>query len=38
MAPINHLPHTFGIADAEVVLRADGEDRLQNAGHQLIGT
>ena len=36
MAPIHHLPDAVGIANAEVLFRADGEDRFQNAGQRLM--
>jgi hypothetical protein len=38
MTPIDHLPDAFDIADAEVVLGANGEDRLQHPGQALIWT
>ena len=34
-APINHLPHTVRISDAEIGFRADGEDRFEDAGERL---
>jgi len=37
VAPVNHLPHTLGIANAEVLLGANGEHRFQNAGQRLGG-
>jgi hypothetical protein len=36
MAPIDHLPDTLGIANAQVLFRADGEDRFQNTGQRLL--
>jgi hypothetical protein len=36
-APINHLPHPIRVPDAEIVFRADGEDRAQNASELLVG-
>ena len=38
VAPVNHLAHALGVADAEVVFGANGKDRLQNAGQRLSGT
>ena len=38
VAPINHLAHAVGVAHAEVMFGADGEDRLQDAGQGLVRT
>ena len=38
VAPINHLADALGIADAEVVVGANGEDRFQDAGQGVVRT
>src|SRR2546428_7187681 len=38
VAPVNHLVRAFGVADAQVLFRADGKDRLQDAGQGLVWT
>jgi hypothetical protein len=35
-APVNHLAHAVGIADAEVGVGADGEGGFKNTGEQLV--
>jgi hypothetical protein len=35
MAPVNHLPDPIRVADSEVLLSANGEDRLEEAGVRL---
>ena len=38
MTPIDHLPHSFGVADAEVLVGANRKHRLQDASQRLFRT